>query len=156
MQAPATAGTWQSCSAPVASHLKAVVSKLRFWVRKLIRHRLSKWCVHVTWWLQNESTSTKLKWGNWLRKLRDFGQQPSWKIASTSQMRMLLFFHRAWVPAKRSSGGLGVPVFYQILLVTWKLQGMFHCITDFTESLQVFCKLVYIPVGRFSLPIRYK
>lgn len=60
-QAPATAGTWQSCSAPVASHLKAVVSKLRFWVRKLIRHRPSKWCVHVTWRLQNESTSQSWK-----------------------------------------------------------------------------------------------
>jgi len=46
-QALATAWIWQSCLTPVASQLKRVVSKLRCWVRKLIRHRLSKWCEHM-------------------------------------------------------------------------------------------------------------
>lgn len=54
----------------------------KWWITK-ITNKFGQW---------RESTSTKLKWGNWLRKLRGFGQQPSWKIASTSQMRMLLFF----------------------------------------------------------------
>lgn len=31
----------------VTSQLKPVVSKLRCWVRKLIRHRLNKWCEHM-------------------------------------------------------------------------------------------------------------
>lgn len=99
-----------------------------------------------------QSWNGEIDWGSYVA----LDSSPVEKLHPLHKWECCFFFHRAWVSAKRSSGGLGVPVFYQILLVTWKLQGMFYCITDFTESLQVFCKLVYIPAGRFSLPICYK
>lgn len=91
-----------------------------------------------------ESWNGEMNWGSYMTL--DSSPVKNW-INFTNQN--VAFFPQRWASAKKSSDVLGEPVFSQILLVFWILQGMFYCVADFTESLQVFTKLVYLPVGDF-------